>query len=191
MTKNKTKLYCYVDETGQDGLQKFFLVSVVITDSLRKAGIEEQLEAIELRTGKKKLKWTKTKMDIRKLFIEDVARMKNLKNSIFYSMYPDGKAYTHLTSLSVAKAVFAKKEDNYTVTVIIDGLTKKDTEKVRNDLKQLKVKYDNIRGMKDEQSAFIRLADCFAGFIRDYIEKQPYAKPLFNKLKEKEIVLEA
>ena len=188
---NKTKLYCYVDETGQDGLQKFFLVSVVITDSLRKQGIEQQLETIEEETGKKKLKWTKTKMSIRKLFIEKIIRTKGLKNSIFYSMYPDGKAYTHLTSLSVAKAVFAKNENNYTVTVIIDGLTKKDTEKVRRDLKQLKVKYDNIRGMKDEQSAFLRLADCFAGFIRDYIEKQPYAKDLFKQLKEQEIVFEA
>lgn len=188
---NKTKLYCYVDETGQDGLHKFFLVSVVITDQIKKEGLETQLKEIEIRTGKKKSKWTKTNSKIRQKFIDEITNVKDLKKSIFYSMYPDGKAYTHLTSLSVAKAILAKEENNYSVTVIIDGLTKKDTEKVRIDLKQLKVKYDNIRGMKDEQSVFLRLADCFAGFIRDYIEKQLYAQELFKKLKEKEIVIEA
>jgi hypothetical protein len=187
---NKTKLYCYVDETGQDGLHKFFLVSVVITDQIKKDGLEKQLQEIEIRTGKKKSKWTKTKSEIRQNFIKEIINLKYLRKSIFYSMYPDGKAYTHLTSLSVAKAVFAKEEKKYSVTVIIDGLTKKDTEKVRIDLKQLRVPYDNIRGMKDEQSIFLRLADCFAGFIRDYIEKQVYAQELFKKLKEKEIVIE-
>ncbi len=186
-----TKLYCYVDETGQDGLHNFFLVSVVITDTTRKDRLEKQLEEIEKETGKNKLKWTKTKTSIRKTFIEKICKIKDLKNSIFYSMYPDGQAYTHLTSLSIAKAVLAKKETHYSVTVIIDGLTKKDTEKVRRDLKQLHIRYDNIRGMKDEQSVFLRLADCFAGFTRDYIEDQLYAKELFLRLKRKGIVLEA
>ena len=186
-----TKLYCYVDETGQDGLHKFFLVSVVITDKTRKDTLEKQLEELEKETGKNKLKWTKTKTSIRKKFIEDICKINDLKNSIFYSIYPNGQAYTHLTSLSVAKAVLAKKESGYSVTVIIDGLTKKDTEKVRRDLKQLQVKYDNIRGMKDEQSVFLRLADCFAGFTRDYIENQAYAKGLFLRLKRREIIFEA
>jgi|SRR5579872_4190209 len=186
-----TKLYCYVDETGQDGLHTFFLVSVVVTSQDKKEQLEEQIENIEKKTGKNKLKWTKTKTSIRKSFIEEIAQVGNLKNSIFYSMYPDGKAYTHLTSLSVAKAVLAKKENNYSVTVIIDGLTRKDTEKVRRDLKQLQVKYDNIRGMKDEQSVFLRLADCFAGFIRDYIEKQSYAEELFKRLRKRGIITEA
>lgn len=188
---NKTKLYCYVDETGQDGLHKFFLVSVIITNQIKKDGLEKQLEEIETITGKKKSKWTKTKSEIRQSFVNEVTNLRDLRKSIFYSMYPDGKAYTHLTSLSVAKAIFAKQEKKYSVTVIIDGLTKKDTEKVRIDLKRLRVTYDNIRGMKDEQSVFLRLADCFAGFIRDYIEKQPYAQDLFKKLIEKEIIIEA
>jgi len=189
---NKTKLYCYVDETGQDGLHKFFLVSVVITDQSKKDGLEKRLEEIEKETGKNKLKWTKTKLSIRQHFIREIAKVKDLQATIFFSMYPNAKeTYTYLTSLSVAKAVVAKGESDYAVTVIIDGLTKKDTEKVRRDLKLLKVKYDNIRGMTDEQSVFLRLADCFAGFIRDYVEQQAYADELFKNLKNKRIVVEA
>lgn len=186
-----TKLYCYVDETGQDGLQKFFLVSIVITDQAKKDGLEQKLMAIEIETGKNKTKWTKEEFEIRVAYIRAVAKIKDLQSSIFYSIYKDSKEYLHLTSLSVAKAVLAKGEKNYEVSVIVDGLTKKDTGKMRNDLKQLQIKYNNIRGMKDEQNAFLRLADCFAGFIRDYIEKRPYAAELFGLLKRRNIIVEA
>jgi hypothetical protein len=81
--------------------------------------------------------------------------------------------------------------DEYVATIVIDGLTKKDTEKVKKDLRSLKIRYDAIRGMKDEQSAFLRLADCMAGFIRDYREKKPYADELFKLLRGKKIAIEA
>ncbi|HEX9059759.1 MAG TPA: DUF3800 domain-containing protein [Clostridia bacterium] len=187
---SKTKLYCYVDETGQDGKQTFFLVSVVITSKDKLEGLEKILEELEKQTGKKKSKWTKTNIEIKKEFIDAISKVKDLKKSIFYSSYPDGKAYTHLTSLSLTKAIFAKEENEYSATVIIDGLTKKDREKVRKELKLLRVKYDTIKGLKDEQSVFLRLADTFAGFIRDYIEEQPYANELFKKLQAKGIVTE-
>lgn len=44
----------------------------------------------------------------------------------------NGKAYTHLTSLSLTKAVLAKEEYEYSVTVIIDA---KQTEKTINAVK--------------------------------------------------------
>jgi len=54
----------------------------------------------------------------------------------------------------------------------------------------LKITYNNIRGMKDEQSTFLRLADCIAGLLRDYIEKQEYAVELFKLLQNKKIIIE-
>lgn len=185
------KLYCYVDETGQDGLQKFFLVSIIITDHMIKDGIEEKLQQIETKTGKNKTKWTKEEFQVRLNYLSEVAKLTELQASIFYSFYKNTKEYTHLTSLSVAKAVLQKKEKDYSVTVIIDGLTKADTEKVRRELKQLHIKYSTIRGMKDEQSAFLRLADSMAGFIRDYIEKSSYAEPLFKRFLRRKIIIEA
>jgi len=104
------KLYCYVDETGQDGLQKFFLVSIVITDKIKKEDLEKQLIKIEKITGKNKTKWTKEEFEIRVNYVKKIARVKNLQSSIFYSAYKDSKKYIHLTSLSVSKAVLAKGE---------------------------------------------------------------------------------
>ena len=165
---DKTKLYCYADETGQETAGQFFLVSIVITDSTRKNYLEEKLEEVEKKTGKYK-KWAKEDIDVRIRYLKEIAKIKDLQFSIYYSVYSQTKEYTHLTSLSIAKAILSNISGEYTVTVIIDGLTKIDTAKVKKDLKDLKIKYDIIRGMKDEQSAFLRLADCMAGFIRDYI----------------------
>jgi len=126
---NKTKLYCYVDETGQDGLHKFFLVSIVITDKAKKEGLEQKLIEVEAKTGKNKTKWTKEEFEVRVAYIKEVTKIKDLRSSIFYSVYKDSKEYLHLTSLSVAKAVLAKGEKNYEVTVIVDGLQKKTQKK--------------------------------------------------------------
>jgi len=95
-----------------------------------------------------------------------------------------------LTAVSIAKAIESKEEENYALKIIIDALNDRDVEKIRKNLKQLKVKYDIIRGMKDEQTVFLRLADSMAGFARDYIENQPYAQRLFMLLKERKIISE-
>ena len=53
----KQKLYCYVDETGQDTLGQFFIVAVVITEDVREQLIA-RLEHIEQVSRKGKAKWT-------------------------------------------------------------------------------------------------------------------------------------
>lgn len=183
-----SKFYCYVDETGQDTVGRFFLVSVVLIVQANKDGLATIIEEIEHRTGKNKTKWTKAKLDIRMRFLEEVSKVKDLQSSVYYSRYDDVTAYEQLTSLSVVRAVQAKGEDDCSVTVIVDALTKKGREKMRLHLKHHQVKYDKIIGQKDEQSPFLRLADCFAGFIRDYIEGQRYAKELFLLLKQRGII---
>jgi len=45
------KLYCYVDETGQDTKGRLFLVSVVIPGKERES-IKEKLETIEKKSRK-------------------------------------------------------------------------------------------------------------------------------------------
>lgn len=184
------RFYCYVDETGQDTKGKFFLVTVVLKEQAHLAPFLAKLEKLEKATKKNLLKWTKTSFVVRKNYLRQLATITELSGAIFYSTYHETKEYTPLISLTIAKAVLAEKEDNYTVTIIIDGLKKKEMEEVRKELKKLKIHYRKIRGMKDEQSVFLRLADAIAGFLRDYIEKQPYAKMLLKKFKEAKILTE-
>lgn len=184
------KLYCFVDETGQDTRGDFFLVVVVLKDKDIIPILEKQLENIEIDSGKRKLKWKKTKNSIKNKYLNALVSLKNLKKSIYYSVYKDSKEYSKLTSLTIAKAVLDKNEGNYSVTVIIDGLNDKERQVVRKELKSLKIKYKKIRGMKDEQSVFLRLADSFAGFLRDANEGAKYTKMYVKQFISSQTIVE-
>lgn len=185
----KQKLYCYVDETGQDTKGKFFLVTVVLKDQVDIEALQKKLERIEKSTKKNLLKWTKTPFKIREQYLLCLAEVKEIKGSIFYSTYQDTKEYIPLISLTVAKSILSKEEENYTATIIIDGLKGKEMDEVRKELKKLKISYRKIRGMKDEQDAILRLADSIAGFLRDYVEKQQYTREIMKKFKGLNVII--
>ena len=183
-----TKLYCYVDETGQDTKGEFFLVAVILKEINELAFLETKLKDIERKTGKGYLKWKKTNSKIRNLYLKELIKVNELKNSIFYSHYHSSKEYSRLTSLTIAKAVLMKNEPDYLVTILIDGLNNKEREVVRLELKKLRIKYRKIRGIKDEQSVFLRLADTMAGFLRDSTEGENYTKPFVKFLQGYKII---
>lgn len=187
---NVHKLYCFVDETGQDTEGRFFLVAVVLKSIEDLEILEKKLEDIEGKTGKRKLKWKKISNFVKQKFLTELLQVKELKRSIFYSVYEETKEYSKLTSLTVAKAVLANESENYTVTVIIDGLNNKERDVVREELKKLKIKYRKIRGMKDEQNIFLRLSDSMAGFLRDVYTEEQYAKQFAKRFKNAGVVTE-
>lgn len=188
--KKMKKLYCFVDETGQDTKGLFFLVAIVLKEKKSLEFLEKKLRNIEIKSGKKFSKWTKTRNKNKRNYLLQIVDIKALKNSIFYSVYRDTKEYTPLISFSIAKAIFAKKENDYQVKITIDGINKREIGKVRTELKKLRIKYKKIRGLKDEQSVFLRLADAMAGFIRDFSEKQDYTKTIMRKFKKAGIIVE-
>lgn len=184
------KLYCFVDETGQDTKGKLFLVAIVLKEKSKIDFLEKQLEELEQATKKRKLKWTKTPYIIKKQYLLGLLELEELREAIYYSVYKESKDYTPLISLSIAKAIIAKQKGEYTVKILIDGLSRREMEKVRKELKKLAIRYKKIRGAKDEQNVFIRLADAMAGFLRDYTEKKNYTDLIVNKLKETKIIME-
>lgn len=184
------KLYCFVDETGQDTAGKLFLVAIVLKEVNQLESLERKLEGTEKRSGKKQAKWKRTKKEIKKKYLEELLQIKELRKSIFYSIYENTTEYTSLTSFTVAKAVLSKCNKDYTVTVVIDGLNDKERDVVRNELKKLKIKYNKIRGMKDEQNIFLRLSDAMVGFLREVYEKEPYAVTIMKKFQLKQVILE-
>lgn len=185
-----TKLYCYVDETGQDTKGELFLVAVVLKEITSLEALERKLEKIEERTCKKQSKWKKINRNIKKKYLEELIQVKELKNAIFYATYKASKEYSKLTSFTIAKAVLAKESENYTVTVIIDGLNDKERDVVREELKKLKIKYRKIRGLKDEQSIFLRLSDAMAGFIREVYEGEEYTQQFIKRFTKVGIITE-
>ncbi len=185
---NKThKLYCYIDETGQDTLGSFFIVAIIVTDN-RQRELEKKLEAIEATTGKK-TKWMKTRDKIRAsyanaLFDQELPAMIFVKNFI-----PGKPGFDELEVLATAQAlstfreIHAIREDDYKVTITVDGLSKTTAAQMASEFRKLGIKTRKIVGKKDESSAIIRLADAVAGLTREAHEGRPEYIALKAKLK--------
>ena len=183
------KLYCYVDETGQDTAGDFFLVSVVVTEDEQES-FNIQLERIEAETGKHKIKWHKTSASRRIAYIKAVLARPVFQRTIFFSHYRSSKAYVELSVLTTAKAVFQRAQDDYRATIIVDGLSRSEVRRFSGELRKLRVHVRKVRGAKDESEPGIRLADAFAGFLRDAIEGKDYTPDLYEELLKRGIVEE-
>ncbi|MFQ5793901.1 MAG: DUF3800 domain-containing protein [Candidatus Bipolaricaulia bacterium] len=185
------KLYCYVDETGQDTKGAFFLVVVLIISKGTIYHLEKQLEQIEQNSGKRALKWKATSFPRRQAYLRYILELEDLKESIFYSTFTDTetKDYTTLTARVIIQGIRAKATPPYQANVFIDGLNDAERVKVRRLLKQAQVSYRTVRGLRDESSALIRLCDTLAGLLRDYEEGNPYTKPLIAKLRRRKMIM--
>lgn len=121
------KLYCYVDESGQDTRGAFFLVALVLVDQDSQPTIEQRLVALEQETGKEQRKWTNTGFATRQQFLTKLPIIRELRGCLYYGVYHATKEYTALTALTIAKAVLTQASEAYEVSIIIDGLSKAET----------------------------------------------------------------
>jgi hypothetical protein len=178
MPKTK-KLYCYVDETGQDTLGALFIVSVVVSDEQREQLIPI-LEKIEKQTGKGKVKWMYSKERARTDYIKRILEKSEFKGKLYYSSYKNTREFLPRTVLTVARTVTAVAEPNYQATVFVDGLPKSKIGWFGSSLRHLHIHTKKIRGVRKEESdALMRLADAIAGFTRAAItDNKEYAKLL-------------
>lgn len=181
------KLYCYVDETGQDTKGKLFLVSVVIPEK-EKEKWREKLEMIEHESKKGIRKWFHTNKERRECYIKKVIDSNLFKNCIFYSKYEDTKSYTDLTILTTAKAILQKAKEPYSTTILVDGLGRRERYRFAAGLRRLKVKVRKVRGIRDQSDAFIRLADAITGFVRDYLEGDTTMKRLYEETMRRSVI---
>lgn len=182
-TEIKQKLYCYVDETGQDTKGDWFLVSIVIIEN-EKEKFETILDDIEKKSGKRKLKWNKTKRDRREAYIREIIKVKEFKQCFYFAIYENTTLFTDLIVYATAKAILDKASDNYQASIIVDGLYKNLEKQFSTSLRKLKVKVSKVKGARDESSSLIRLADALAGLLRDAVEGDKLSKDLVKRLKD-------
>jgi hypothetical protein len=186
---DKLKLYCYADETGPDTKGKMFLVAVVITTSELRETIERNLEDVELKSGKGILKWRLTSQSSKRSYLLGILGIDTLQESLFYSVYRDTLDYFEQIAKTLAKAIIAFSHfRDYQAIIYIDGLRKTEIKQVVKFLSMEGIKRRKVKGLRDESSAYIRLADALAGFFRDYEEGNPYTKELFQLFSAKAFV---
>lgn len=186
------KLYCYVDETGQDTYgEKFIVVSIVVSDE--KDVVLDLLEEAEVKSGKTKRKWIKTRSKERARYLE-LTPQKELKGKIYYRIFHNSKEYEDLMVLVIAQAINLYVERNsikeYKATIVIDGLKKTEAKRVAKSLRLLGIKIRKVRGEKDESNALLRLSDALAGLIREADEGSDQYKRLVNKFQKEKVISE-
>lgn len=178
------KLYCYVDESGQDTQGDLFLVSVVITGTER----DELLEAlanIEQMSGKGNVKWIESKDEARGAYIGAVLELAAFKGKLHYAIYHNTKDYFLLTVQAAARAILAHVEGEYKATVLVDALQDAHVQRFGAVLRQMHIRTKKIRGVKkDETDALIRLADALCGFTRNAASGNANLLKLLSKAEE-------
>ncbi len=161
----KQKLYCYVDETGQDAAASFFVVVAVVTaeeqDRLRDA-----LMKIERLAGTGHRKWHKSRPERRLRYLKLVLEKNLLPGNVFYGAYPKPLPYFFPFLEIIERAIRAKAEPSYTARVFIDGIDRRKAAELTNALRARGIVLDMVRSRRDESEPLIRLADMWAGCIR-------------------------
>ena len=181
------KLYCYVDETGQDTKGVFFLVALVLFSEDRSA-LRNTLRHIEKRSGKITRKWMKTTLQQKEAYLKDILNVPALQHAIFYVHFPHTTDYLSCVIEAIARGIAKKAERDYKAVILIDGLGKHERKAVGARLRVKKVHTEKVRGVRDESDEFIRLADAIAGFVRDYLEGRVYSIDFYHEALRKRII---
>ena len=186
----KQKLYCYVDETGQDTRGALFIVTVIITAENRDH-LRELLEHIEQTSGKGQVKWIAARDDTRRTYISTILADSRFKQTINYARHHSGTDYLHWTVLTTARAVAAHTTGEYEATVFVDGLPKSKRESFGAALRDLNIKTKKIRGVRKEESdALVRLADAACGFVRAALSGRSELRALLDQAKAEGFIRE-
>jgi hypothetical protein len=187
------KLYCYVDESGQDTHGRIFVVAlVVLTSGKQKDELFALCEQVEIASGKGKTKWGKSKSSHRLEYLRRIFAASKFYGRLRYAVFSHNTNYDLATLIAIAKAVHWEKLTDFTTLIYVDGLSKTKRQEYATELRKLKVPIHKVRGVaKDENNALIRLADTLAGFIRDVLEgKAPDGQELFTQAKASEALIE-
>ncbi|NJM41627.1 MAG: DUF3800 domain-containing protein [Anaerolineae bacterium] len=170
----RQKIYCYVDESGQDtsaqtSRTQIFVVAVTVVDKERDE-LERLCEQYEAISKKGKFKWGKANRIARHRYLKLVFADDRFKKALRYVVFGDVKKQFDVTTIkAIARAVlWDKPKFPYAVLVYVDGLSRDKRHSYSAGLRDLGVSLYQIRGVaRDESSPLTRLADALAGFVRD------------------------
>ncbi len=185
----KQKIYCYVDETGQDTKGELFIVSIIISqndqDELRKT-----LETIELKSKKGKRKWVNTKAEQKIAYIKNIINITELQSKFCFMEFTNTKDYFHSLVYATSQAIKNVAIDRYRVRVFVDGLPKSQVKRFGSGLRRNSVRVEKVRGVrKEEADSIMRLADAICGFARE-AKKNTDLSDIYQKAKSKDYLIE-
>lgn len=177
------KLYCYVDESGQDDASEVFVVVAVVIEGDQQS-IRERLERIELAAGTHHKKWHKVRHKNRMTYLASVLEQKIVARSVYVAHYRKPIPFFFPMIVLLEKAIKQTAKDAYRVNVYVDGIDDQKGKELTNALRASKISLRLVKSRRDESEPLIRLADMWAGCVRSAFLKNEEAKTLVRKAKE-------
>lgn len=162
----KQKLYCYVDETGQDTKGQLFLVSVIVSGQEKEILLNILAEAEKI-SGKGRVKWMEAKHEARLKYIKKILATPELLGKMHFALFTNTKDYFHKTAEAAARTIQDIGGANYEAIVLIDGLPGSLIKPFGSLLRRWRVKVKKVRGIRKAQAdELMRLANAVCGFVR-------------------------
>jgi hypothetical protein len=161
----KDKLYCYVDETGQDAASTVFVV-VAVVSAEEQDGLRRALMKIEEDAGTGSRKWHKSRSERRLRYLALVLDRHIASGDVFFGCYEKPLPYFFPFIEILERAIRAKGLTSYTARVFVDGIDRQKARELTNALRLRGVSLERVKGRRDESEPVIRLADMWAGCIR-------------------------
>ena len=189
MEKKMRKLYCFVDETGQDaGSRQFIVVAVIVTANVSEA--RERLEKLERDTRILNIKWHKSDYRYRIQFMEEFLRQDNGDLRVYF-LKVNKPVFYYLPMVEIIrKSISANSVLGTRAIVCIDGLDRFSAKKFTNTLRTENLKIKLAKGARDESESLIRLADRWAGCIRMALSGNKECKNLVSEAKNRGVLKE-
>lgn len=166
------KIFCYVDESGQDTRGRLFIVSVVVTGNERNQ-LRLRCEDIERRSGKGERKWSKTSRARRVSYIQELLEQKANFGRLYYRVCEGIEDYLTATVDVIARVLEINASHDSDTTILIDGLSRSLERAVGLNLRRLGIHVKKVRGLDEENDALMRLADAVCGLVRAGLEGDP------------------
>lgn len=177
------KLYCYVDEAGQDPKSDFFVVVVVVSDTNQDA-LRRQIVDTEETAKTHGLKWHKTEHQRRVRFLSLVMERHIAKGSVYVAHYRKPLPYFFPMLEVLQRAIHTAAKKSYRAQVYVDGIDRYKAKKLTNALRASGIPLRMVKGRRDESEPVIRLADMWAGCMRDALLGHSETRDLFRRAKE-------
>jgi len=179
-SRAKEKLYCYVDETGQDARASIFVVVAIIAageqEDIRRACMEAEHTA---GTGHRK--WHKSRAARRLRYIETVVERKICCGDVFFGTFEKPLPYFFPFIEVIEQAIKARVVGAYAARVYVDGIDRQKAQELTNALRARGISLELVKGRRDESEPLIRLADMWAGCIRGALAGSKKESALLNR----------
>ena len=179
------KLYCYVDESGQDAGSEFFVVAAIVSEQEQEK-LRDSILQVEKITKSGGKKWHKLRSENRVKHLNIILDQKIGKSDVCFGCFKKPIPYSFPIIEVVEKSIKRKVKRKYSAIVYIDGIDRKKAAELTNALRMRGVSLRFIKSRRDESEPLIRLADMWAGCIRGaLLGKRENIKILARAKKEK------